>query len=152
MCIRDRGKYERLADMAVPFTFGLAAVVWLLTRDFRRAASVLLVDYSCALKLATPLAVLASMREGARHGMAIKGGRYLEALNEADTVVFDKTGTLTQASPKVVEVFPAPGFDRTEVLRVMACLEEHFPHPVARAVVRKADEEGLCLLYTSRCV
>lgn len=138
-----QGKYERLADMAVPFTFGLAAVVWLLTRDFRRAASVLLVDYSCALKLATPLAVLASMREGARHGMAIKGGRYLEALNEADTVVFDKTGTLTQASPKVVEVFPAPGFDRTEVLRVMACLEEHFPHPVARAVVRKADEEGL---------
>lgn len=138
-----QGKYERMADMAVPFTFGLAAVVWLLTRDFRRAASVLLVDYSCALKLATPLAVLASMREGARHGMAIKGGRYLEALNEADTVVFDKTGTLTQASPKVVEVFPAPGFDRTEVLRVMACLEEHFPHPVARAVVRKADEEGL---------
>lgn len=138
-----QGKYERLADMAVPFTFGLAALVWLLTRDFRRAASVLLVDYSCALKLATPLAVLASMREGARHGMAIKGGRYLEALNEADTVVFDKTGTLTQASPEVVEVFPAPGFDRTEVLRVMACLEEHFPHPVARAVVRKADEEGL---------
>ncbi|MDD4700946.1 MAG: heavy metal translocating P-type ATPase [Desulfovibrio sp.] len=138
-----QGKYERLADMAVPFTFGLAALVWLLTRDFRRAASVLLVDYSCALKLATPLAVLASMREGARHGMVIKGGRYLEALNEADTVVFDKTGTLTQASPKVVEVFPAPDFDRTEVLRVMACLEEHFPHPVARAVVRKADEEGL---------
>ncbi len=138
-----QGKYERLADMAVPFTFGLAALVWLFTRDFRRAASVLLVDYSCALKLATPLAVLASMREGARHGMAIKGGRYLEALNEADTVVFDKTGTLTQASPEVVEVFPAPGFDRTEVLRVMACLEEHFPHPVARAVVRKADEEGL---------
>ena len=138
-----QGKYERLADMAVPFTFGLAALVWLLTRDFRRAASVLLVDYSCALKLATPLAVLASMREGARHGMAIKGGRYLEALNEADTVVFDKTGTLTQASPEVVEVFPAPGFERTEVLRVMACLEEHFPHPVARAVVRKADEEGL---------
>ncbi|MGE4310312.1 heavy metal translocating P-type ATPase [Desulfovibrio sp.] len=138
-----QGKYERLADMAVPFTFGLAALVWLLTRDFRRAASVLLVDYSCALKLATPLAVLASMREGARHGMAIKGGRYLEALNEADTVVFDKTGTLTQASPEVVEVFPAPGFERTEVLRIMACLEEHFPHPVARAVVRKADEEGL---------
>ena len=138
-----QGKYERLADMAVPFTFGLAALVWLFTRDFRRAASVLLVDYSCALKLATSLAVLASMREGARHGMAIKGGRYLEALNEADTVVFDKTGTLTQASPEVVEVFPAPGFDRTEVLRVMACLEEHFPHPVARAVVRKADEEGL---------
>ena len=138
-----QGKFEKLADMAVPFTFGLAGLVWLITRDFRRASSVLLVDYSCALKLATPLAVLASMREGARHGIAIKGGRYLEALSEADTLVFDKTGTLTQASPKVVEVVPAQGFERDEVLRVMACLEEHFPHPVARAVVRKAEEEGL---------
>ncbi|SDF52865.1 heavy metal translocating P-type ATPase [Desulfovibrio legallii] len=138
-----QGKYERLADMAVPFTFGLFGLVWLLTRNFRQASAVLLVDYSCALKLATPLAVLAAMREGARHGMAIKGGRYLEALNEADTVVFDKTGTLTQASPAVAGVFPAPGFRRDEVLRVMACLEEHFPHPVARAVVRQAAEEGL---------
>ena len=103
----------------------------------------LLVDYSCALKLATPLAVLASMREGAGHGMVIKGGRYLEALCEADTLVFDKTGTLTNASPKVVEVIPAEGQQRDEVLRVMACLEEHFPHPVARAVVRKAQEENL---------
>ena len=138
-----QGKSERLADMAVPFTFALAGLVWLITRDFRRAASVLLVDYSCALKLATPLAVLAAMREGARHGMVIKGGRYLEALNEADTLVFDKTGTLTNASPKVVEVIAAPGHVREEVLRIMACLEEHFPHPVARAVVRKAQEEGL---------
>lgn len=138
-----QARFERMADMAVPFTFGLAGLVWLVTRSFRRAASVLLVDYSCALKLATPLAVLASMREGARHGMAIKGGRYLEALGEADTVVFDKTGTLTQASPRVVDVFPAQGFARTEVLRTMACLEEHFPHPVARAVVRKAEEENL---------
>ncbi|MDO5484498.1 MAG: heavy metal translocating P-type ATPase, partial [Desulfovibrionaceae bacterium] len=138
-----QGRSERLADMAVPFTFALAGLVWLVTRDFRRAASVLLVDYSCALKLATPLAVLASMREGARHGVVIKGGRYLEALNEADTLVFDKTGTLTSASPRVVEVIAAPGFEPREVLRVMACLEEHFPHPVARAVVRKAQEEGL---------
>lgn len=138
-----QGKTERLADLAVPFTFGLAALVWLITRNPMRAASVLLVDYSCALKLATPLAVLASMREGARHGMAIKGGRYLEALNEADTLVFDKTGTLTNASPKVVAVIPAGGYERDEVLRIMACLEEHFPHPVARAVVRKAQEEGL---------
>ena len=103
----------------------------------------LLVDYSCALKLATPLAVLAAMREGARHGMAIKGGRYLEALSDADTLVFDKTGTLTNATPKVVAVIPAAGHERGEVLRIMACLEEHFPHPVARAVVRKAQEEGL---------
>lgn len=138
-----QARFERMADMAVPFTFGLAGLVWLVTRSFRRAASVLLVDYSCALKLATPLAVLASMREGARHGMAIKGGRYLEALGEADTVVFDKTGTLTQASPRVVDVFPAQGFERSEILRTMACLEEHFPHPVARAVVHKAEEENL---------
>lgn len=138
-----QGKTERLADLAVPFTFGLAALVWLITRNPMRAASVLLVDYSCALKLATPLAVLASMREGAGHGMVIKGGRYLEALCEADTLVFDKTGTLTNASPKVVEVIPAEGQQRDEVLRVMACLEEHFPHPVARAVVRKAQEENL---------
>ncbi|MBO4300439.1 MAG: heavy metal translocating P-type ATPase [Desulfovibrio sp.] len=111
--------------------------------DFRRASSVLLVDYSCALKLATPLAILAAMREGARYGIAIKGGRYLEALKEADTLVFDKTGTLTQSSPKVAEVIPAPGYEREEVLRIMACLEEHFPHPVARAVVHKAEDEHL---------
>lgn len=138
-----QGKSERMADLAVPFTFGLAALVWFLTRNPMQVASVLLVDYSCALKLATPLAVLAAMREGARRGVIIKGGRYLEALHEADTVVFDKTGTLTSASPQVVEVIAAEGHDREEVLRTMACLEEHFPHPVARAVVRKAKEEDL---------
>lgn len=129
-----QGKFERMADMAVPFTFALAGLVWLITRNPMQAASVLLVDYSCALRLATPLAVLAAMREGARHGVVIKGGRFLEALSEADTVVFDKTGTLTNASPHVVEVIPAAGHDRDEVLRLAACLEEHFPHPVARAV------------------
>ncbi|MCR4665973.1 MAG: heavy metal translocating P-type ATPase [Desulfovibrio sp.] len=138
-----QGKSERLADMAVPFTFALAGIVYLVTRNFMRAASVLLVDYSCALKLATPLAVLASMREGTSHGIVIKGGRYLEALNEADTVVFDKTGTLTNASPVVADVIPCEGHNRQEVLRIMACLEEHFPHPVARAVVKKAQEENL---------
>ncbi|MBQ7738580.1 MAG: heavy metal translocating P-type ATPase [Desulfovibrionaceae bacterium] len=138
-----QGKSERMADMAVPFTFALAGIVFLVTRNFVRAASVLLVDYSCALKLATPLAVLASMREGAHHGMVIKGGRFLEALNDADTIVFDKTGTLTNASPVVAEVIPCPGHARDEVLRVMACLEEHFPHPVARAVVKKALDENL---------
>ncbi len=138
-----QGRYERMADMAVPFTFGLAALVWLITRNPLQAASVLLVDYSCALRLATPLAVLAAMREGARHGVVIKGGRFLEALSEADTVVFDKTGTLTNATPRVAEVFAAEGRQRDEVLRLSACLEEHFPHPVARAVVRKAQEEGL---------
>ncbi len=138
-----QGKSERLADMAVPFTFALAALVWAFTRDFRRMAAVLLVDYSCALKLATPLAVLAAMREGANQGIVIKGGRYLEALNEADTVVFDKTGTLTNACPQVAEVFAVRGRKKSDVLRVMACLEEHFPHPVARAVVNKALEANL---------
>ena len=138
-----QGKTERLADMAVPFTFALAGIVFLITRNLRRAASVLLVDYSCALKLATPLAVLSSMREGAAHGVVIKGGRYLEALNEADTLVFDKTGTLTNATPQVVDVIAAEGRDPREVLKVMACLEEHFPHPVARSVVRKAQQENI---------
>ena len=138
-----QGKSERLADMAVPFTFALAALVWIFTRDFRRVAAVLLVDYSCALKLATPLAVLAAMREGAHQGIIIKGGRYLEALNEADTVVFDKTGTLTGACPQVAEVIPVRGRKRDDILRIMACLEEHFPHPVARAVVNRASQENL---------
>ena len=133
----------RMADMAVPFTFLLAGLVWLVTRNPARAASVLLVDYSCALRLATPLAVLAAMREGAARGVLVKGGAFLEALAEADTVVFDKTGTLTSARPRVAEVIPAPGMSRCEVLRLAACLEEHFPHPVARAVVRQAEEEQL---------
>ena len=138
-----QGRFERMADMAVPFTFGLAALVYLLTRDPIRASSVLLVDYSCALKLTTPLTVLAAMREGVLNRVVIKGGRYLEALRDVDTVVFDKTGTLTNATPRVAEVIPAPGFDQESVLRDMACLEEHFPHPVARAVVRAAEERNL---------
>ncbi|MBR4605314.1 MAG: heavy metal translocating P-type ATPase [Lachnospiraceae bacterium] len=138
-----QGKFERMADLAVPFTFLLSGLVLLITRNFVRAASVLLVDYTCALKLSTPLAVLCAMHEAAGLGVVIKGGRFLEALHEVDTLVLDKTGTLTQAIPKVVEVIPAPGFARDEVLRTMACLEEHFPHPVARAVVRRAEEENL---------
>ena len=138
-----QGKAERLADAVVPFSFLLAGAVWLLTRDPARAASVLLVDYSCALRLATPLAILAAMREGAAHGVLIKGGRYLEALGTATTVVFDKTGTLTESRPHVADVIPTSGWERDEVLRTAACLEEHFPHPVARAVVRRAEEEGL---------
>ncbi len=138
-----QGRFERMADMAVPFTFGLAGLVWLLTRDPIRASSVLLVDYSCALKLTTPLTVLAAMREAALNRVVIKGGRFLEALRDADTVVFDKTGTLTNATPRVAAVIPAPGFQKEMVLADMACLEEHFPHPVARAVVRAAEERGL---------
>ena len=138
-----QGKAERLADAVVPFSFLLAGLVWLITRDPVRATGVLLVDYSCALKLATPLAILTAMKEGVKHGVVVKGGRFLEALNTVDTVVFDKTGTLTESRPRVVDVVPAEGFSRTEVLKIAACLEEHFPHPVARAVVRKAEEESL---------
>ncbi len=137
------GKAIRMADMAVPFTFLLAGLVWLITRNPLRAASVLLVDYSCALRLATPLAILAAMREGASRGVLIKGGVFLEELAAADTVVFDKTGTLTQAKPRVASVIAHGDLSEKEVLRLAACLEEHFPHPVARAVVQKADEEGL---------
>ena len=138
-----QGRSERMADIAVPFTFLLAGLVYLVTRNCMRAASVLLVDYSCALKLATPLAVLTAMREGTQRGVVIKGGRYLEALSDADTIVFDKTGTLTNATPVVADVIPCEGYDSREILRTMACLEEHFPHPVARAVVKKAQEEDL---------
>lgn len=136
-------QYQSLADSVVPFTFGLAGLVFLFSRNLMRAASVLLVDYSCAIKLATPLAVLSAMRTGAAHGIAIKGGKYLEAVRNADTLVFDKTGTLTSAKPAVISILAAPGHDRNEILRTMACLEEHFPHPVSRAIVGKAIEKGL---------
>ncbi len=137
------GKAMRMADAAVPFTFLLSGLVYLITRDPMRASSVLLVDYSCALRLATPLAILAAMREGASRGVLIKGGVFLEALAEADTVVFDKTGTLTEARPEVAEVVACGDNSPQEVLRLAACMEEHFPHPVARAVVREAELQNL---------
>jgi Cu2+-exporting ATPase len=134
----------RLADAIVPFNFLLAGLVWLVTRDLTRTASVLLVDYSCALRLATPLAFLAAMKEGTARGVVVKGGRYLEALAEADTVVFDKTGTLTQAEPKLSDAVSLDArFTGDGILRLAACLEEHFPHPVSRAVVRAAEQKGL---------
>ncbi len=132
-----------LADMAVPFSFLLAGVVWLVTRNPMRAASVLLVDYSCTLRLATPLAILSAIRNGLQHGVLTKGGVFLEALAEADTVVFDKTGTLTESRPAVSEVVAAQGYTQKEILRLAACLEEHFPHPVARAVVQHAEQQNL---------
>ncbi len=138
-----QGRAERLADAVVPLSLGLAGGAYLLTRDPTRAASVLLVDYSCAIKLATPLAVLAAMRQAAGAGALIKGGRFMEVLATADVALFDKTGTLTEARPSVQAVLPVKGRDARDLLRLAACLEEHFPHPVARAVVRKADEEGL---------
>ncbi|MCQ2444479.1 MAG: heavy metal translocating P-type ATPase [Mailhella sp.] len=140
-----QGQFERLADRAVPFTFGLAALVWLFTRNLTRAASVLLVDYSCALRLATPLAILAGMNEGVRHQVMVKGGKFLESLSAIDTVVFDKTGTLTQSHPEVAEILSVnpEKYTREDILRLSACLEEHFPHPVAKAVVRCAEERDL---------
>ena len=139
-----QGKAEHLADAIVPYNFLLAGLVWLLTRDLTRTASVLLVDYSCALRLATPLAILTAMRVGTGKGVLAKGGRFLEALAETDTVVFDKTGTLTQASPVLSDIVPVhPDYDRKSVLKLAACLEEHFPHPVSRAIVRAAQTEGV---------
>ena len=137
-----QGKAEHLADAIVPYNFLLAGLVWLITRDLTRTASVLLVDYSCALRLATPLAILTAMRVGTGRGVLVKGGRFLEALAETDTVVFDKTGTLTQASPVLSDVVPLdPAYDRKSVLKLAACLEEHFPHPVSRAIVHAAQVE-----------
>lgn len=139
-----QGKAERLADAIVPYNFALAALVYLLTRNLTRTAAVLLVDYSCALRLATPLAILTSMKEGVKNGMLVKGGRYLEALSEVDTVVFDKTGTLTRSNPELSDVVALdPGYTDDELLSLAACLEEHFPHPVSRAVVLAAEQKGL---------
>ncbi|MDR1021610.1 MAG: heavy metal translocating P-type ATPase [Synergistaceae bacterium] len=137
------GRAERLADAVVPYSFILAGAVFLATGRLRKAVSALLVDYSCAIKLSTPLAILSAMREGARLGIVAKGGRILEKIAEADTVVFDKTGTLSVASPSVAKVIPFGGWTREQVLRTSACLEEHFPHSIARAVVKKAEEEDL---------
>jgi len=134
---------EKLAGNLVPFSLGLSGAVYAGTRDARRASSVLLVDYSCAIKLATPLAVLAAMRQMASGGVVVKGGRPMEKLALADVFVFDKTGTLTMAEPVVHSVTPFAGYERREVLRIAACLEEHFPHPVARAVVKLAKTEGI---------
>lgn len=134
----------KFADAIVPFNFALAALVWCFTRDWTRTASVLLVDYSCALRLATPLAILSAMKEGTVRGVVVKGGRFLEALAEVDTVVFDKTGTLTNATPALSDVVSLDDArDDDELLRLSACLEEHFPHPVSRAIVDAAQKKGL---------
>lgn len=139
-----QSKAERLADSIVPYSFLGFAAAWLLTGNLRTATSVLMVDFSCAIKLSTPISVISAMREAAEYNIAVKGGKYLEAAAKADAIVFDKTGTLTQASPKVTDVVPFNGFERDYVLRTAACLEEHFPHSVATAVVNKAKEEDLC--------
>ena len=136
-------KASDLADKLVPYTLAGSALVYLLTRNVTRALSVLMVDFSCALKLSMPLAVLSAMREASACHATVKGGKYLEAMAAADTIVFDKTGTLTHATPVVARVIPFGGRDKTEMLRLAACLEEHFPHSMANAVVQAARDRDL---------
>ena len=136
-------KASGLADKLVPYTFAGSLLSLALTRNVTRALSVLMVDFSCALKLAMPLAVLSAMREAGREHITVKGGKFLEAVAKADTIVFDKTGTLTHACPRVAEVVPFNGKDEAEMLRLAACLEEHFPHSMANAVVEEARRRGL---------
>lgn len=136
-------KAEHMADKLVPYTFAGTFLTYFLTRNVTKALSVLMVDYSCALKLAMPVSVLSAMRECSDHGIVVKGGKFLEAVAEADTIVFDKTGTMTKAQPTVVDVVSTCQENADELLRLAACLEEHFPHSIANAVVAKAVERGL---------
>ena len=136
-------KAANLADKLVPYTFAGSLLSFALTRNVARALSVLMVDFSCALKLAMPLAVLSAMREAGRAHITVKGGKFLEAVAAADTIVFDKTGTLTRACPRVAQVVPFGGKEEAEMLRLAACLEEHFPHSMANAVVEEAKRRGL---------
>ena len=139
----SESKAEHLADRLVPYTLGGTALTYLLTRNVTKALSVLMVDFSCALKLAMPVSVLSAIREASLYNITVKGGKYLEAVAEADTIVFDKTGTLTKAKPTVVDVISFNGENPDELLRIAACLEEHFPHSMAKAVVNAAQDKGL---------
>lgn len=139
-----QSKAEKLADSIVPLSLGLFIAVLALTRNVTKAVSVLMVDYSCAIKLSMPVAVMSAMKETTDLNFVAKGGKYLETLASADAIVFDKTGTLTNASPAVEKVISFDGMDEDEILRLAACLEEHFPHSMARAIVKSASEKGLC--------
>ena len=139
----SESRAERLADALVPGAFAAFVAIYVLTRNIDKALAVLMVDYSCALKISTPIAVMSALREAASRDVVIKGGRYLEALADADTVVFDKTGTLTEASPRLTAVVSAGRVSDNEILRLAACIEEHYPHSVARAIVDGARERGL---------
>lgn len=135
---------SHLADQLVPYSLGATALVWLLTGNMTKALAVLMVDFSCALKLSMPIAVLSAMKEASDHHLSVKGGRFLEAVSEADTIVFDKTGTLTRAEPRVAQVVTFGNHDEADMLRLAACLEEHYPHSMAKAVVAEALRRGLC--------
>lgn len=132
-----------LADRLVPYSLGATALTWLITRNPTKALAVLMVDFSCALKLSMPIAVLSAMRESGANGISVKGGKFLEAIAKADTVVFDKTGTLTHASPEVADIITFGGHEQDEMLCLAACLEEHYPHSIANAVVNEAIRRGL---------
>ena len=134
---------SNLADRLVPYSLGATGLIWLVTRNVTKALAVLMVDFSCALKLSMPIAVLSAMREASTYHLTVKGGRFLEAVSQADTFVFDKTGTLTYAAPQVAAVIPFNGEQEDEVLRLAACLEEHYPHSMAKAVVAEAERRGL---------
>ena len=134
---------EHLADKLVPYSFAGTILTYLITRNVQKAVSILMVDFSCALKLSMPVTVLSAMRECSDHAITVKGGKFLEAVAEADTIVFDKTGTLTKAQPTVRTVVPFGSYDEDQILRIAACLEEHFPHSIANAVVQKAQDLGL---------
>ena len=136
-------KAEHLADGLVPWTLGGTILTYLFTRNVTKTLAVLMVDYSCALKMSMPIAVLSAIQEANKHHLTVKGGKFLEAVADADTIVFDKTGTLTKASPTLVRVVSFDGRDPDELLRIAACLEEHFPHSMANAVVRAAKERGI---------
>lgn len=136
-------KASHLADKLVPWSLGGTLLTWLLTRNATKALSILMVDFSCALKLAMPISVLSAMRDCSRAGITVKGGRFMEAIAEADTIVFDKTGTLTHSSPRVAQVITFGDRDEDEMLRLAACLEEHYPHSIANAVVAEAEKRGL---------
>ena len=139
-----QSKAEKLADSIVPYSFIATAITYLITRNPTKALSVLMVDFSCAIKLTTPLSIISAMREASDNRMMIKGGKFLENYANADTIVFDKTGTLTNATPKVVDVIPmSRRYKRDDVLRIAACIEEHFAHSIATAIVKQAKEEGL---------
>lgn len=136
-------KAARLADRLVPYTLGGTILTYLITRNVTKMLAVLMVDFSCALKLAMPISVLSAMRESSAYGITVKGGRFLEAVACADTVVFDKTGTLTYASPKIADIIPFGGHSAEDMLRLAACLEEHYPHSMANAVVEEAKARRL---------
>lgn len=138
-----QSKAETLADSIVPFSFLAFGLTWLITRNVTKAVSILMVDYSCAIKLSTPIAVISAIKEASDYDITVKGGKYLEEFSVADTIVFDKTGTLTNAEPKLEKVIPFGKYSEEEVLKISACLEEHFPHSVARAIVEGAKVRNI---------